>query len=118
MFARNVKMKPMEGFGSRLAQKIAEVGLNPRQVALRSGVDYPNLTKILNSEDKAPTPDMLNRLETVPEIRDFIADEKTEQMLRYYGEESALDAAIKVFRKNPQRAARIKSCMRDLLGGI
>lgn len=57
----------MSHFGERLKQAIDLAGLNQRQVALRSGVDYPLINKICKGRI-APTDTTINALAGLSEL--------------------------------------------------
>ena len=61
----------MSEFGPRLKQSIEELKLNQRQVALRSGIDYPMLIKIGKGAQNA-TLETLVKLLRVAELRPFV----------------------------------------------
>lgn len=113
MLQYNVRMSIMEEFGERLSQKLAQAGLSVRQAALQSGVDYPFLTKIISGK-KPVSLDVLNKLQTIPALRDFAAREKVERMMREYDTDSVISGALKLLDENPERVPKIRLLMRDL----
>lgn len=113
MLQPNIRMTIMEEFGERLSQKLAQVGLSVRQAALQSGVDYPFLSKIVSGK-KSASLDVLNRLQTIPSLRDFAAREKVERMMREYDTDSVISGALKLLDENPERVPKIKLLMREI----
>lgn len=115
MSANNVRIIIMDGFGARLANILDAVKMTPRQAAMRSGVDYPFLIRLINNPEKIPTPETLAKLEKVPELKDFIAREKIDQMVRNYGADSIVEATIQFLKKHPERVPGIRKEIADLI---
>ena len=103
-----------DSFIVELSSRLSEIGMSTRQAALRSGVDYPFLSKILSG--KSPVSfDVLDKLKTIPELKDIASKEKAAKIMRDFGVDAVVGATIEFLKKNPDRVPGIKKEISSLL---
>jgi len=110
-------MFAMEHFGDRLAHKLAETGMATYAAAKKSGVDYAFLCKIIKG-DKAPSLNVLNQLQQIPELAEFVSKEKVTRILHEYDADSVLNSALHVLGEDPKRASNVKCLMKKIFDRI